>query len=166
MKLTCLILSCSDAVKDIARDLSKSLPGHAKVSNDYSRPLTHLVASSSGRTMKVLFALARNAIIVDEKWLYACLEADQWVDHKEYLSKDFNKAGRARKTNFLTGTNIFVGKENLNPSQLDLTRLITLIGKRKENNMFFCVYHQDITACLISHLPASPICRSRPGYRR
>lgn len=43
--------------------------------------LTHVIAnsSSSKRSLRIIHAMARGTPIVTEEWLYACVEAEQWI---------------------------------------------------------------------------------------
>lgn len=49
--------------------------------------MTHLVIDGDKRTVKVLYALAKRAWILDKSFLYASLEFGDWVAEKEHESK-------------------------------------------------------------------------------
>lgn len=85
---------------------------------------THLIAGDDKRTLKVLFALAYGAKILDSKWLYECLSKEDFVPEEEFLRTKFKPSNQG---SLLKGLKIHIsGKTQPNVSLL--SRLVVACG--------------------------------------
>lgn len=62
-----------------------------------SNEFTHLILEKTGRTAKVLFALARGAWILKADYISACLDAGRFLPELEFLIPDLANARLARE---------------------------------------------------------------------
>ena len=53
--------------------------------------MTHLIIGDETRTLKVLFALANHAFILRKDYLYASIEAGEWLPESKFESDHYPK---------------------------------------------------------------------------
>ncbi len=62
-----------------------------------SNEFTHLILEKTGRTAKVLFALARGAWILKSDYISACIDAGRFLPESEFMISDLSNARRERE---------------------------------------------------------------------
>lgn len=127
------VIEC--AVHAIDANMSSEEGGHRKArvvkSLDYAAAVTHLIVGREAkRTIKVLFAIARGAWIVPERWVFSSLEKERWLPEEPFEMSVFaNKHARvhAESRQIFRGLKFFVGS-NVEPSREVMQSLIQCAG--------------------------------------
>eukprot|EP01083_Nonionella_stella_P261194 889613_1 len=129
--------SVSDSSRDIILSTAKVL-GEFKVITDPTALFTHLITERGGRTLKLLFALARGAWILDPAWVYVSLDARAWADERVHVSSCFDGCKRSREMReksdykgLLHGISVFLDPlAKLSPKERILEKLVLTAGGR------------------------------------
>jgi hypothetical protein len=58
---------------------------------------THLILGKKKRSLRLVFAIARGAWVLDPKWFLTALEDHAWPDEEDFETKYFVGAGRSRR---------------------------------------------------------------------
>jgi hypothetical protein len=98
-------------------------------------PCTHLIVDNEKpvRTLKVIFAIARGAHVLDVSWVYRSLEAHRWLAEERFESQRFPGAKLARLARqhcdrpLLSKLRIYIGAR-VQPSALMLQELAFICG--------------------------------------
>ena len=79
-----VMTSCDRDDVNLAKELTKTLPGKAKVALKISESTTHVICGEPRRTLTMLKAILLGCWIVSKSWLLASLEGKCWVDEEPY----------------------------------------------------------------------------------
>ncbi|GAA5900179.1 hypothetical protein JCM8208_002041 [Rhodotorula glutinis] len=116
----------------------KALKSLGAAWTDRPSEATHLVVKAMSRTEKFLCCLPFAPIIVDRRWIDACLSANKLVDEAPYLLKDKKKEaeigdtleailGRARKGKLFGGRSVYVTR-GVQPDCATMQRILQAAG--------------------------------------
>ena len=79
-----VMTSCDRDDVNLAKELTKTLPGKAKTALKISESTTHVICGEPRRTLTMLKAILLGCWIVSKTWLLASLEEKCWVDEEPY----------------------------------------------------------------------------------
>ena len=92
-----VLTSCQPDDHKLVKDITKKLPGRAKIEQRILPTTTHLICGESRRTLNMLKAILHGCWIVSLDWLYECLERNTWVDEEVFEMVSFSAAVKQRR---------------------------------------------------------------------
>jgi hypothetical protein len=83
--------SCKKEDIDLVRQLANLLGG-LRPSTNVSPGTSHVICGDNRRTLNILKGVALGCWVLRRDWLFACLEAERWVDEEPYEMVEFSPA--------------------------------------------------------------------------
>ena len=77
------------------------------INDYYEGHFTHLIVGDNTRTLKIIFALVKNAWILNKDYLYSSITKGKWVKEKTYQSKHYPKK-EIRVQPLFTGIDFYI----------------------------------------------------------
>jgi len=111
--------------------------GGLSVETNKEFPFSHLIVEGDKRTVKVLYALARRAWILDAAYLYSSFEFGDWVAEKDFESKAYpEKKLRDAYGPLFNNYNFFFNSADYeNITVEELTHIVTLGGGKATDDI-------------------------------
>ena len=113
------VTSVSSAIAELCRSATQRLRGGFRMCSEGKEDgvVTHLIIGEQRRTMKVLLAISRGAVIVTPEWITASLEAGRWLPETPFRASGrfVDAAERAKQFHLTLNTAAAAPSSSLPP---------------------------------------------------